>query len=147
MELVLLIILIAINIFGFIYSGRKVYKALPTAPQPKALTAEPVTTHVLLKTWIEKDGDGVIAGFRAKCSCGAIMYATDATRRTSTKVATYGSEDNVVNHFESHAKNFNRANGNVWKEKHDELQRKFDEAQESCYCKETQTVALLPLRG
>lgn len=147
MELILLIVLIVINIFGFIYSGRKANKALPQAPQPKAITPEPASAHMLMKTWIEMDGDGVIAGWRAKCSCGAISYATDATKRTSTKNATLGTEENVIKHFESHAKNFNRVNGNVWKDRHDELQRKFDDAQEKCYCKETQTVALLPLRG
>lgn len=144
MELVLLIVLILINIFGFIYSGRKVYNALPKAPQSKAITT---SDHHLVKTWIEADSTTAVSGWRAKCSCGALQYATNAKSTTYDKAGSYGSEINVIEAFERHAKAYARVNGNPDMEKLSAVQKEFDEYKEKCYCKETQTVALLPLRG
>ncbi len=135
---------ILVNLIGFAILGRKV-KALPAVPQPKAIS--PAHEHKLVKTWIDTEGEEVLAGWRAKCSCGATSYATNAVARSTGKGAVYGSESNVIAAFENHAKNFNRANGNPYKEKLDALQKEFDEAQEKCYCKETHSVQLVPMKG
>lgn len=149
-ELIVGVILIIINISGLLYA-RKVFhtlgsKAIESKPPAKALTVKPVEDHKLLETWIETDGDGVIRGWRSRCSCGAVNYATNATLATDTKRATYGTEANVIEAHMTHAKNFKLANGNEWKDRHDELQKKFDEAQEKCYCKEISPVQLIALR-
>lgn len=143
----LLAVLVLVNLIGFLALGRKVKKvALPAGVQPKALTPEPADEHKLLKTWIEANGDGVIRGWRARCSCGATNYATNATLATNNKRATFGTEANAIEAHMAHANNFNVANGNKWKDRHDALQAKFDESQEKCYCKEISPVQLIALR-
>lgn len=120
-------------------------KALP-APASKAVsTSSP--SHQLVKTYIEKEGDGVIRGWRAKCSCGATNYATNATLAVGNKRATYGTEESAIDAHELHAKNFNRVNGNVWKDRHDELLRELEAQRAGCFCKDVSTVELLPLKG
>lgn len=138
--------LVTINLFR----KPQTAKALP-APAPKAL--EPVTSpdHQLVKTWIQKDGvDGVVHGWRAKCSCGAISYATNSKeaayvngRRVN---GSYGSEGNAIDGFERHAKNFNRVNGNPYKEQLEALKKELDAQRAACFCKDVSHVELLPLK-
>lgn len=137
-----ILILTTINLFKRPMS----VQALPSPSTPSKEIGSSGSGHTLVKTWIEKGGDGVIRGWRAKCSCGAVSYATDATHAKPNKVATFGTEDNAIAHFESHAKNFNRVNGNVWKDKHDALLRELEDQKASCFCKDVSSVQLLPMK-
>lgn len=124
----------------------KAAKALP-APAPKALSPVTSPEHLLVRTYIEKEGDGVIRGWRAKCSCGALNYATNATQATGNKRATFGTEENAIDRFEEHAKAFNRVNGNPYKAELEKLRKDLADQQANCFCKDVSTVELLPLKG
>lgn len=133
--------LVTANLFRRPKAAKATAKALP-APAPTALDTE----HRLVKTYIEMYGDGVMRGWRAKCSCGAISYATNATLETSSKRATYGTETNVIEAYEKHAENFKRANGNPYKDQIEALKKELDAQRAACFCKDVSHVELLPLK-
>lgn len=130
-----LIVVVLVNIV----QSRK--KASPSKPPKAVEESAPSPDHRLVKTWIEQYSSTVVAGWRAKCSCGVVCYATNTKEHKS-----YGSEGSAVDAFELHAKNFSRVNGNPVSDKLKELQQKLDEQQANCFCKDVSSVELIPLK-
>lgn len=140
----LLISNLVIGVSGFLVLITKLKRpaSVPVVP------ALPVAAeHLLIKTWTEAANGVRPAGWRWKCSCGVMGSANNITNPTGSKPGSLGSESNAIERFETHAEGYKRVNGNEWKDKHDALQARFDEAQEKCYCKDIHTVKLLPMKG
>lgn len=110
-----------------------------------AKAIEPVASsdHQLVKTWIEMSSYSIVAGWRAKCSCGAVCYSTNSKEGKS-----YGSETNVVEAFQRHAKLFAQANGteNPLKAEVESLKAQLEAQSAACFCKDVSTVQLLPMK-
>ena len=134
-------------VFINLFRRPRAASAIAPATTPKALSGVASPEHRLLKTYIEKEGDGVIRGWRAKCSCGATNYATNATNAVGNKRATFGTEESAIDAHEGHAKNFNRVNGNPLSAKLEDLQKELDDYKKACFCHDVSTVKLLPLKG
>lgn len=140
----LLITNLVIGVTGLLVLLAKV-KMPVAAPAIQALPSP--EGHLLVKTWTEAANGVRPAGWRWKCSCGVTGSANNITNPSVGKPGSLGSENNAIERFEAHAEGYKRVNGNEWKDRHDALQAKFDEAQEKCYCKDIHTVKLLPMKG
>jgi hypothetical protein len=106
-------------------------KASSGQPVKEVRKIGPEVQHILDTTWIG-DGNGIIRCWRWMCSCGVQGGSGDAVKDRNV-----GTEANAIKAFMNHAEGYKKANGNFWKEKHDELQMKFDAYVDKCYCKET----------
>lgn len=107
--------------------------------RPRDTPSAAPQAHALVRTWIGEDPAGLsVDGWRWKCSCGSEGVAGDATNR-----ASLGTEDNAIQRYKSHAKNFTDANRNVWKELYLKKEAEFAEYRNKCYCKETNNDLIL----
>jgi hypothetical protein len=130
---ILTLILLGTAVAFSILTWRNSVRALASPKvKPALLPAPTPDEHKLVRTWVEANNYPGVAGWKWKCSCGVQGTAPDANGTTSL-----GSESKAIDRYMAHAKNYKIANGNKWKDKHDEVKEQFDAFVEKCYCKET----------
>ena len=107
----------------------------PTVELNKMLEEPKLPTHRLVRTWIVSSRENAIpAGWRWKCSC-SVWGVADNASITNGKY-DLGTEEVAIAGFTGHAKRYQEANRNIYKEKFEQASAEFAEYRRLCYCKD-----------